>query len=453
MKKLKLTAVLAVTTLCGFGQINWTTALNNFTGGGIPRIGTSSNHPIIFITNGTPKMTMSAEGNLIINNLAGTDERPVYVDANGTLKTQGFGYNCNSTVTWYGGGNKNMGTKNNIGTCDNSDFILKANDNQLMFIKAATAAGPHAIGIGPNNNTPSAMLDITKGVDPVWGTAFHTRIYGDVAGTIETMGAMTLISSDGFSYKSSATNPSTEFFSINSLGTAKVTGNLGIGISPAEKLHVAGGNLRVDGNSRFNGTIGINANPSDGYKVDIHDPSSSSLRVATDSYNPAKIAVGNAALTYDFNVDATGVGHIHSEIDLLHFKPTGVPPNSLYPQVWIGKKPTTNHTAFSFAVDGAIVAKSLYLTLNCGWADYVFAADYQLPKLEDVETYYKTNKHLPEMPSAEEVEKNGVDVTEMNILLLKKIEELTLYVVDQQKKIKEQESEIVKIKVNIQKQK
>ena len=55
--------------------------------------------------------------------------------------------------------------------------------------------------------------------------------------------------------------------------------------------------------------------------------------------------------------------------------------------------------------------------------------------LNSLENYIKTNKHLPEVPSTDEAIKNGIELKEMNILLLKKVEELTLYVIQQQKEI------------------
>jgi hypothetical protein len=66
--------------------------------------------------------------------------------------------------------------------------------------------------------------------------------------------------------------------------------------------------------------------------------------------------------------------------------------------------------------------------------DYVFAKDYNLATLKEVETYIIKNSHLPEIPSAKEVEKNGLLLAEMNMKLLKKIEELTLYAIEQEKK-------------------
>jgi hypothetical protein len=67
--------------------------------------------------------------------------------------------------------------------------------------------------------------------------------------------------------------------------------------------------------------------------------------------------------------------------------------------------------------------------------DYVFAEDYNLRTLEELDEYIKQNKHLPEIPSAQEIEKNGLMLAKMNIDLLKKIEELTLYSIQQNREI------------------
>ena len=76
---------------------------------------------------------------------------------------------------------------------------------------------------------------------------------------------------------------------------------------------------------------------------------------------------------------------------------------------------------------------------------YVFAKSYKLKSLQEVEDYVRENKHLPEIPSAQ-IEKNGLMLAEMNMNLLKKVEELTLYMIEQQKKNKEQTSEIDALK-------
>ena len=68
-------------------------------------------------------------------------------------------------------------------------------------------------------------------------------------------------------------------------------------------------------------------------------------------------------------------------------------------------------------------------------ADFVFEEDYPLKSLKEVEQFIITNKHLPDIPSAKQMEKDGVGLAEMNKLLLQKVEELTLYVIEQQKEI------------------
>ncbi len=87
------------------------------------------------------------------------------------------------------------------------------------------------------------------------------------------------------------------------------------------------------------------------------------------------------------------------------------------------------------AVAGTITTQEVKVTLE-GWSDFVFEEDYKLRKIEEVENYIKANKHLPDIPSAKEVEKEGVALGAMDAKLLQKIEELTLYTIEQEKKIK-----------------
>jgi len=72
--------------------------------------------------------------------------------------------------------------------------------------------------------------------------------------------------------------------------------------------------------------------------------------------------------------------------------------------------------------------------------------NYNLMPLKELEQYILQNKHLPDVPTQDEISKDGMDVYEMNAVLLKKVEELTLYVIEQQKQIVELENEIKNIK-------
>nr|WP_068892577.1 hypothetical protein [Pedobacter panaciterrae] len=92
-----------------------------------------------------------------------------------------------------------------------------------------------------------------------------------------------------------------------------------------------------------------------------------------------------------------------------------------------------NTQGYKLAVNGNIRAKEIKVE-NANWPDYVFAKDYQLPSLLETEKHIREKGHLPGIPSAEEVKVNGVDLGEMNAKLLQKIEELTLYLIETNKK-------------------
>jgi hypothetical protein len=93
------------------------------------------------------------------------------------------------------------------------------------------------------------------------------------------------------------------------------------------------------------------------------------------------------------------------------------------------------------AVNGDIFAKKVKVTLT-GWSDYVFHANYRLRPLSEVEQYIHQHHHLPEVVSADEVEKNGLDVGDNQAVLLKKIEELTLYLIEQNKNQQTQQQQL-----------
>ncbi|WP_343670130.1 hypothetical protein [Chitinophaga sp.] len=103
--------------------------------------------------------------------------------------------------------------------------------------------------------------------------------------------------------------------------------------------------------------------------------------------------------------------------------------------VGIGVTNTIN-TGYKLMVDGTIGSRRVKVTQDT-WSDFVFAPDYHLPSLEEVEKYVIENKHLPDVPSAAEVTQNGQDLGEMNKILLQKIEELTLYIIDLKKEVSE----------------
>jgi hypothetical protein len=104
------------------------------------------------------------------------------------------------------------------------------------------------------------------------------------------------------------------------------------------------------------------------------------------------------------------------------------------------------------AVNGTISAQKMTITQTGVWPDYVFSSHYKLPSLKEVEQFIQQNSHLPGIPSAAEVEKKGIDVGENQAALLKKIEELTLYLIQQQKELQSLRQELAELK-NIPKNK
>jgi len=105
---------------------------------------------------------------------------------------------------------------------------------------------------------------------------------------------------------------------------------------------------------------------------------------------------------------------------------------------------TSNPTS-KLTVAGNIASREVKVTVDAG-ADFVFENDYKLPSLESVDQFIKENKHLPEIASAQEMQKDGINLSEMNIKLLQKIEEMTLYMIDQKRKIDQQNKEIELLK-------
>ncbi|WP_157495078.1 hypothetical protein [Flavobacterium sp. KJJ] len=99
---------------------------------------------------------------------------------------------------------------------------------------------------------------------------------------------------------------------------------------------------------------------------------------------------------------------------------------------------TANPTSL-LTVSGNINSREVKVTVDAG-ADFVFENNYDLPSLNSVEKYITENKHLPEIASAHEMQKDGINLSEMNIKLLQKIEELTLYMIEMKK-----ENEYLKI--------
>jgi len=133
--------------------------------------------------------------------------------------------------------------------------------------------------------------------------------------------------------------------------------------------------------------------------------------------------------------NSTGSSYQLSDQDFQAYKRMSIAANG---NVTIGNISSTPNGYKLFVKDGILTERvRVAIQGTSNWSDYVFADNYKLKPLYEVEGFIKDNKHLPDIPCANDVVKNGVDLGAMDALLLRKIEELTLYVIQQQKEIEE----------------
>jgi hypothetical protein len=116
--------------------------------------------------------------------------------------------------------------------------------------------------------------------------------------------------------------------------------------------------------------------------------------------------------------------------------------------VTIGNKMATG---YRLSVDGKIAAEEILVDLDADWPDYVFKADYKLKSLKEVKTYIEKNGHLPNVPSAKEVEDHGILLGNMNKILMEKIEELTLYILKQEEEIQNEKLKMKQLEMRLDK--
>lgn len=163
--------------------------------------------------------------------------------------------------------------------------------------------------------------------------------------------------------------------------------------------------------------------------IDLNDNITSSSQVQIHVDAPSTLAwtfAGNSISTSNF------LGTTNSQP--LIFKTNSIERFRITPDGKMGIKTSTIPTDADFAVNGQIWARKLKIT-QLSWADYVFRQDYKLRPLPELEAYIKRYRHLPEVPSSARVIKEGIEVGATQELLLKKIEELTLYIIELNKKI------------------
>jgi hypothetical protein len=106
----------------------------------------------------------------------------------------------------------------------------------------------------------------------------------------------------------------------------------------------------------------------------------------------------------------------------------------------------TDNPSERLTVKGKVLAEEIKVQLSTSWPDYVFASNYKKMPLPELERFITKNKHLPEIPSAQKVAKEGIELGTNQAALLKKIEELTLYIIEQDKALKDYKKELDQVK-------
>jgi uncharacterized protein YaiE (UPF0345 family) len=235
------------------------------------------------------------------------------------------------------------------------------------------------------------------------GTTKNTKAYIDISGysTVPDMNQNILFGTMGV-----------ERMRINSAG------NVGIGVAnPSQKLEV-------------NGMIVSSVTDADiGGCISLRNPAKTALGTAHrwTIYNMSG-AYGNSLQFWAYDVQGCGGGLCHPRLTLMDNGNVGI--GTAKPQSLL-------------AVAGTVTAQSVKVTLT-GWADYVFDSTYILPSLSELEMHIRRNKRLPDIPAEAEIIKEGLDIGDMQQKQMKKIEELTLYLIDQDKKLEKQQQLILK---------
>lgn len=123
-----------------------------------------------------------------------------------------------------------------------------------------------------------------------------------------------------------------------------------------------------------------------------------------------------------------------------------VGPNKMYSDIPMALGGNKIRTGFQLSINGKFVCTEGWVQPVGNWPDYVFSKEYNLPSLASVEQFISINSHLPEVPSASEVKQNGINIGDMDAVLLRKIEEMTLYMIQANKDITKMQEEISRLK-------
>jgi len=343
---------------------------------------------------------------------------------------------------------KSSGTQTGSSSTDYDFGITDGATNQLQLLGLVNTGGNYGLlqvikgGLGPGN-----LVMQTQGGNVGIGTTSPNEKL-DINGALTFSGTTT-------GYPTAESRGMLDYIS----NTVRLLG-FGTDVStyPAFQIYQAKAN-NIDGRVVLqilnNGYVGIGTtNPLTKAQIQDAGTVGNNLSVLTLTNNTVGTA-GNAA-SIDLN-PTSDIGSVYSRFGSIMetSNRAGVYISTYNPSTGLGERlrvdgfgnvgigTTTIPTGYKLAVAGNAIAESMTVKLQANWPDVVFKKDYALMPLSEVKTYIDKNQHLPEIPAAAEVEKDGVNLGEMNRLLVKKVEELTLYLIEKDNKDKDQQ-EIIK---------
>lgn len=272
-------------------------------------------------------------------------------------------------------------------------------------------------GAGANNTIGSYNAFFGRSAGDANTTATYNTFLGSLSGVLNTVGACNTFVGFGAGGKNvgGGNNVLTGF---GTGGTLNAWGNSMYGTQ-------AGGESVGDGNTLL------------GYRAGLKAGSSNVMIGATAGANAVNV---NSQLFIDNTDTASPLvwGDFANDQLKLNAK-VGI-------GAAFGTFPTTagaaNVSTYNLFVKGGILTDEVRVALNTTWADYVFANDYNLKPLAEVEAFIAKNKHLPNVPSAKQVKEEGIELADMARIQQEKIEELTLYIIAQNKRIEALEAKM-----------
>lgn len=281
------------------------------------------------------------------------------------------------------------------------------------------------VGIGLDN--PESMLHVSEGDIRLYRPG--RLIFGDNVSAFSSDDGVWIQNSKSYGFPTpepfglSFYTANTERMKIDSLGF------VGIGTdAPEYKLHVNSGTIYANGSGSF--FEGLKVNNTSGRSV------IQLLGNGTLGPHSAELVMWDNAKSRQWSLihNDNSAFSIHSYSSTTGYRYPfqvrwGAPTNSFFiasnGNVGVG----TSAPQSELAVNGEIQCKEIEVTLS-GWPDYVFLKDYKLMPLSGLDSFLQVNTHLPGVPSQEEVLNDGVKLGEINAILLEKIEELTLYIIE-----------------------